>query len=345
MATSGELGRRKHQLTRDPSMRQLAHGLWCRADSPPDHVQRAMLLQRHLNGPGSSVRITGITALQVLGIPIGSHYRWADRALCHPAPPRGNDLDEHLHRVLHLSWHGERCKTRDPSILMTKSYGLGSYAGPWGSTLVHPVEALVVAAPMMSRWALTAALDALLVHRDLRPVDSTPAWTSQSCGEPLSLADIYSALETLPPTSRAVMAVRTALKSTQFPTLSPMETLTRLMLLACGLPCPVMNFRVDTRLGYSLLDLAWPEHKTAIEFNGRVHSENHHAYKNEMYRNEVLRDLGWKLRIIVFDDLRDPARSVEWRTWLGRQLWVVPRFPAAGSRARTSVSRKGIHIP
>lgn len=265
-------------------MHQLAHGLWCRADSPPDHVQRAMLLQRHLNGPGSSVRITGITALQVLGIPIGSHYRWADRALCHPAP-------------------------------------------------------------MMSRWALTAALDALLVHRDLRPVDSTPAWTSQSCGEPLSLADIYSALETLPPTSRAVMAVRTALKSTQYPTLSPMETLTRLMLLACGLPCPVMNFRVDTRLGYSLLDLAWPEHQTAIEFNGRVHSENHHAYKNEMYRNEVLRDLGWKLRIIVFDDLRDPARSVEWRTWLGRQLWVVPRFPAAGSRARTSVSRKGIHIP
>lgn len=317
-------GRRAHQLARDPHMHRLAPGLWCRADAPLDRLQRAVLLQRHITAPHCCVRLTGITALRLLGIPVGQNYPWANRALGHPVPPRAAELDHHLHRLLHLSWLGTRRRMKDPDIILSKSYGLGSFEGPWESVLVHPVEALVVAAPMMSRWAVTACLDALFVARNLSCVLPPPS----SVAQPTSLtpADVHAALDSLPPTSRAVQAVRRALSETQFPTLSPMETLARLLAMACGLPRPVMNFRVDTPLGYSLLDLAWPGSKTAVEFNGRVHSD-HEAYKDEMYRNEVLRDLGWKLRIIVFDDLRDRRRLLEWLTWLGGQLGVFPRFP------------------
>ena len=307
-------------------MHRLARGLWCSADAPLDRWQRAVLLQRHLSRPNCSVRLTGVTALQVLGVPVGLNYGWANRALGHPLPSRGQELGHHLHQVLHLSWLGERCKTRDPSVTLSKSYGLSSFAGPWESTLVHPVEALVVAAPMMSRWALTASLDALFVNRGLHPVAEQPPAVWQPGRTPLTPADVHTALDALPPTSRAVRAVRAALKDAQVPTLSPMETLARLLAVACGLPRPIMNFRVETPLGHSLLDLAWPRSKTAVEFNGRVHSQDHEAYKNEMYRNEVLRDLGWKLRIIVFDDLWNPRRRVEWLTWLGRQLGVSACF-------------------
>lgn len=307
-------------------MHRLAPGLWCRADAPPDRLQRAVLLQRHLGRPNCSVRLTGVTALQVLRVPVGLNYGWANRALGHPRPPRAQELGHHLHRVLHLSWLGERCKTRDPDVILSKSYGLGSFAGPWEATLVHPVEALAVAAPRMSPWALTASLDALLVARDLHPIACPRPHVPPPGPTPLTPAAVRAALDALPPTSRAVTAVRTALEDAQFPTLSPMETLTRLLVMACGLPRPAMNFHVDTPGGYSLLDLAWPESKTAVEFNGRVHSQDHEAYKNEMYRNEVLRDLGWKLRIIVFDDLRDRRRLLEWLTWLGRQLGISPCF-------------------
>lgn len=43
-----------------------------------------------------------------------------------------------------------------------------------------------------------------------------------------------------------------------------------------------------------------------------------------MYRNEVLRGLGWKLRIVSFDDLRKMDRLAEWLTWLGGHLGVEP---------------------
>ena len=320
--TSEGWGRRTQQLIRDPSMQRVAHGLWCRADAPPDSLQRAVLLQCHLNHPGRLVRLTGPTALQVMGVPIGWNYPWADRALRHPAPSRAGDLDRQLRDVTHLSWLGERCQTRDPDLALSKSYGMESFAGPWGATLVHPVEALVVAAPFMSRGALTAALDALLVDPHVQPVE--PSTTPQ--GQPfLTASRIHAALEALPPTSRAVVAVRKAMRATLFPTFSPMETLTRLMVVAAGLPSPVMNYRVHTPRGDSLLDLAWPATMTAVEFNGRVHSQNHQAYKDEMYRNEVLRDLGWNLRILVFDDLRDPRRAAAWLSWLGRQLGTTPR--------------------
>lgn len=303
--TTAQWETRSRSLIRDPAMHRLVYGHWVNADVPLDTLQRAVLLQRQLTTSRSVVRITGITALKLLGLPIGPSHPWVNRLLRHPVPPKGRELHGYLSGRIHLSWQGARRRCAEPDVTLSTSYGLPSIDGPWGSTVVDPVEALVVAAPMLSRWAIVACLDALLT--------ASPTM------------NVQDRLDRLPPTSRAVVAVRRALEHVQLPTLSPMETLLRMIVTGHGLPRPVMNHRVDTPHGYSLLDLAWPESKTALEYNGRVHSQDHTAYKDEMYRNEVLRDLEWNLRILVFEDLSQPIRRERWLSWLGERLGVRPR--------------------
>ena len=317
VAETARWANRTERLHRNPEMHQLTYDRWFQADAPLSHLQRSVLLQHHFGTAGSTVRITGTTALKLLGLPDGAIYPWANRILNHPEPPRGRELSAHQKRIHHLSWLGKRRRSSHRDVKITKSYGLASYQGPWDSIIVHPVEALVVAAPMMDRWSITSALDAMLCSDKLKPVGASEP-------EVFTVDSIRSALALLPPSSRAVREVHRALAHVQFPTWSAMETLTRMMALACGMPRPVMNFRVDTPRGHSILDSAWPEHMTSVEINGRDHIRDHAMYKDEMYRNEVLRDMGWKLRIVSFDDLRRMDRLAEWLTWLGGHLGVEP---------------------
>lgn len=80
------------------------------------------------------------------------------------------------------------------------------------------------------------------------------------------------------------------------------------MLALAWIPRPIMNFRVETLPGHSILDSAWPEHMTAAEFNGRDHSQDHATYKDEMYRTKFSEILGGSWRIVSFDDLRVMGR-------------------------------------
>ena len=73
----------------------------------------------------------------------------------------------------------------------------------------------------------------------------------------------------------------------------------------------------------ALVDVQYPTW-SAVEYNGRGHNLDHATYEDEMYRNEVLRDLGWTLRIVFFDDLRRMDRLAQWLTWLGGRLGVEP---------------------
>ena len=76
------------------------------ADAPLNHLQRSVLLQQHLSTDQSTVRLTGTTALTLLGLPDGGHYPWANRVLHHPEPPRGSEL--HRYR---------RCCSHDGSMV------------------------------------------------------------------------------------------------------------------------------------------------------------------------------------------------------------------------------------
>jgi very-short-patch-repair endonuclease len=79
---------------------------------------------------------------------------------------------------------------------------------------------------------------------------------------------------------------------------SPMETRIRFALVQAGLPCPVLQHPV----GPYLLDLAYPDLKLAIEYDGREHLIPERAL-HDLRRQAYLTRAGWEV-------LRFPAATV-----------------------------------
>lgn len=297
-------------LNGDTSMQRLAHLHWVRAGSPLGPLQRTALLDQVLDRPESQIRVTGLSALQLYGLPIGGPDPVMDALLGHPPPPRAHEYAKML-GIPHFSWTGIRRKALRGGIRVTKSYGLGRFPGPWGCHLADPVEALVVAAPFMPRWRITACCDALMSRR----IEQTGGGSFP----PYDRALLEKRLNALPPTSRAVLRVKAALRDAAENTWSPTETLTRLIVVAHGLPAPVMNHRAVIDFMDRYLDLAWPEARVAVEYNGADHTDRR-VYGDEMFRRQRLEDSGWSVRYIVWEDLMVPARRTLWLGWLAEHL-------------------------
>lgn len=87
---------------------------------------------------------------------------------------------------------------------------------------------------------------------------------------------------------------------------SSMETRTRLVLLKYGLNCPQVNYPIfvgnNTRPIY--LDLAYPEFKICIEYEG-----SHHAgqWLNDARRRQMIEDAGWKYIQVTKLDIGNEA--------------------------------------
>lgn len=100
-----------------------------------------------------------------------------------------------------------------------------------------------------------------------------------------------------------------------------METLLRMALTSAGLPMPVMNLPVAIGDGRRYhLDLAWAGAMVAAEYNGRVHYENRQVYGDEQHRLHILEELGWQVRVVVAEDLRDHTRFRKLVAWLHRAM-------------------------
>jgi len=85
---------------------------------------------------------------------------------------------------------------------------------------------------------------------------------------------------------------------------SPPETRLRLGLVAAGLPPPSVQYRVVDEYGYTLarVDLAYPEVKLAIEYDGAVHFEPRRAIRDRQ-RDAELAGYGWLTLRLTPDDL------------------------------------------
>jgi hypothetical protein len=91
---------------------------------------------------------------------------------------------------------------------------------------------------------------------------------------------------------------------------SPGETRLRLVLLGGKLPLPALQHDVIDCAGRHIarLDLAYPEHRLGIEYDGGYHWEPK-AIKKDLLRQNALRANGWGLLRFTSDDvLRHPAR-------------------------------------
>jgi hypothetical protein len=83
---------------------------------------------------------------------------------------------------------------------------------------------------------------------------------------------------------------------------SPMETRTRVIMTAAGLPRPEAQWVVRTVTGrfVARLDLAYPELKLAVEYDGAWHWKQRRADER---RRAAVRALGWEVLVFDADDV------------------------------------------
>jgi very-short-patch-repair endonuclease len=93
---------------------------------------------------------------------------------------------------------------------------------------------------------------------------------------------------------------------------SPMESILRWLLHDAGLPAPVLQFAVRDGAGVFIgrADLAWPDKKVLVEFDGNVHRDRD-VFVNDLRRQNRLIAAGWTvLRFTSADVLGSPDRVV-----------------------------------
>ena len=107
--------------------------------------------------------------------------------------------------------------------------------------------------------------------------------------------------------------LRAALPLVRLDSWSPRETRTRLVLVTAGLPEPQLNLDIyDAHHQFlGCVDMAYPEFKVAIEYQGQLHGEQ---YARDVERIERLRADGWIVIQVTSDTLRYP-NVIARRTW------------------------------
>lgn len=94
---------------------------------------------------------------------------------------------------------------------------------------------------------------------------------------------------------------------------SPMESATRLLCLTAGLPAPTPQFAVRDEFGIPCryLDLAWPDRKVAVEYDGVEAHAGAIALRRDRARHNFLVERGWTIIYATADDVyRNPERLI-----------------------------------
>ncbi|WP_348788374.1 hypothetical protein [Leifsonia sp. NPDC080035] len=102
---------------------------------------------------------------------------------------------------------------------------------------------------------------------------------------------------------------RSALDRVRIGSESPGETRLRLLIADAGLPEPVLNHNILDPGGAFIarVDLAYPERRVALEYEGDIHRVDRRTWMNDISRRERVEDLGWRMIRITADDLHRPA--------------------------------------
>lgn len=129
---------------------------------------------------------------------------------------------------------------------------------------------------------------------------------------PASLGDIVAT-----PGGRGIVRARDAAALVRDGVDSPMETRLRLLLLAAGLPDPVVGYTVRSVDGGWIAkpDLAYPFQRIAIDYDGRHHLDDPKQWRRDIARREDLEREGWLLRVVIASDIYRSAPAL-----LGRIL-------------------------
>jgi len=101
---------------------------------------------------------------------------------------------------------------------------------------------------------------------------------------------------------------------------SPGESLTRLALIDAGLPEPELQHWVMVRgVPTYRLDLAYPAHRVAIEYDGQAFHDSPEQGARDQARRRWLRDNGWTVIVVRREDLMSSAAQL-WITHVAQAL-------------------------
>jgi very-short-patch-repair endonuclease len=163
---------------------------------------------------------------------------------------------------------------------------------------VDPVSALFLCAREFASVPMVVALDALLTSSDVYPGLRTgrPVATIESIDRRLTRWGRF------PGCGR----IRDALPLARPGVESPKETETRLLLRSFDLPEPAIQHVVSVD-GHFLarVDLAYPECRIAIEYEGDGHRTDRDQWRIDIRRQRDLEDRGWLVIRVTELDLRD----------------------------------------
>ncbi len=316
---TADTGARASQLMKNPGVQRLARGLWVLREEPLSGLERSVLLQKHIGGPDAGLAVGGVHALKLFRLPVGGTEAWVQPVLTGGKSGSGRNrnggrADElaAARQRTELLWTHHRVQSQQRGIRIAKSQGLPCLEGPWGGCIAHPVEVLARLSKLLAPWRITACLDAMISTQFVLPGSTTPVSFTRD--------HVEQCLDQLPPTSHGTARMRRAWRDARSPCWSAPETLTRLLIDRAGLPEPQLNVQVTVAGRTFILDLAWPEARIALEYNGAVHAREIDQYRDEMYRLGLLRDAGWDVSVLTWDDLRSPARREAWLTRVRRAL-------------------------
>lgn len=174
----------------------------------------------------------------------------------------------------------------------------------------HPDLGIRIASPA-STWAMLAAF--IRDPHDLIAVADALVRAPQHPDDPPALATIAQ-LEAAVAAGRRVGigALRAALPRVRVGASSRPETRTRLLLVDAGLPEPVLAHEVRDSRGrfVARLDLAYPQWRIAIEYEGEHHLTDSAQWTRDIHRYERLAAEGWTVIRVTRHDLFDAPATV-----------------------------------
>lgn len=167
--------------------------------------------------------------------------------------------------------------------------------------VLSPAATVLVLARTLVHDDLVVLMDALLTPSRRYPGLALPR-------RPHASAAGLDAFATRCKGTPGVRAFRRAIADARAGSDSPQETRTRLLIVRDGIPEPVVQHEVRVEgVLVAVLDLAYPELKIDIEYEGEHHLVDPEQWQHDIARHEALQRLGW-IVIRLTHDLRDGGR-------------------------------------
>jgi hypothetical protein len=229
----------------------------------------------------------------------------------------------------------DRCRAYEPRLIGAQFFSHQTAALLWGLPLPGPLpEELHVSAIPPGREPRTrgvighridVALDRLTLRHGLPVANPVETWAQLAstigedhlvaAGDALltaGLADRADLLEAAQqPRRRGAKALAAAVPFVRAGAESPRESAVRLVLVRAGLPEPELNGNLHDDSGHFLarLDMAYPEYRVAVEYDGRQHADLD-QFRRDADRWPAIAGQGWILIRVLDHHLAEPERRI-----------------------------------